>query len=261
MILYEPALLRSMADMIFGAVAYLPPATWTARLYTTSPFGAAGVEITGSGYAAQAIANTTLEWQATDGVASNINAINFGTAGGGGWASVGAVVLCDGTTPLVAAALPMPMTVLNGQSAIIPPAMLALRPGGVGAGAMSPELAQALALHLYGRTLWTPPIDWTVGLMRAGGSTEIYAAGYGARTVANTLTKFPAATFGGVKSMATALRWPASGGAASNWGQIDQVGFFADGSLSFVAPMNSVTVPAGGSYTFASGPIFSWETV
>ena len=251
-----PALLEDLADLIFGGQPYTPPGTWTMRLYTANPFTAGGTEITGAtGYSAFGATNIPSTWNIVDGTASNALAFTFGAATAS-WPAVDSVVACNGTTPLMCADLAAPLLVSNGQTPTIPTGYLTFRPAGPGAGVIAEPLASALAAHVCGAVLWTPPGNWEIGLAATG---EVSAVGYARRSVANSLTRFPAATAGGVKNMASAVRWPASGGAAAHWGDVSQVQFFDGvGDLCFIVTVNSRSVPAGGSFTLDAGPLLSW---
>lgn len=93
---------NKLVDWYHRGVAHTPPANHYIRLVTTTPnAAAAGTEVTFTGYAAQAIAQSTTAWAATNadgstanpssgtnGTTSNNAIVNFGTAGSAGSAAV-----------------------------------------------------------------------------------------------------------------------------------------------------------------------------
>lgn len=103
---------NKIVDWFHRGVSYTPPATTYVRLVTTTPTAAAaGTEVAFTGYAAQAIAQSTTAWAATNadasttnpssgtgGTTSNNAIVNFGTAGSAGSAAVTHWELWDAAT-------------------------------------------------------------------------------------------------------------------------------------------------------------------
>lgn len=87
---------NKVVDWFHRGQSYTPPATMYVRLCSTTPTAAAtGTELTGTGYAPEAISSSTTAWAATNadgstanpstgtnGTTSNNGVIDFGTAGG-----------------------------------------------------------------------------------------------------------------------------------------------------------------------------------
>lgn len=86
---------NKIVDWFHRGVAYTPPATVYVALCSTAPTpSAAGTELSGTGYARQAVASSTAAWAATNGAGTTTNpssgttgttsnnaAIDFGNAG------------------------------------------------------------------------------------------------------------------------------------------------------------------------------------
>jgi len=102
---------NKLIDLIHRAIAWTPPTTHYIALVTTTPTAAAaGTEVTGTGYARQAIAlsattmaatnadaSTTSPSSGTTGKTSNNAIVNFGTAGAA-WGTVTYYEIWDAST-------------------------------------------------------------------------------------------------------------------------------------------------------------------
>lgn len=102
---------NKLVDWMHRGVSFTPPATMYVRLCSTAPSAAAaGTELSGTGYAAEAIASSTTAWAATNadgstanpstgtnGTTSNNAIIDFGTAGSA-WGTASHWELWDAAT-------------------------------------------------------------------------------------------------------------------------------------------------------------------
>lgn len=102
---------NKVVDWLHRGQAFTPPTTMYVRLCSTAPSAAAaGTELTGTGYAAEAIASTSAAWAATNadgsttvpssgtnGTTSNNGVIDFGTAGSS-WGTASHWELWDAAT-------------------------------------------------------------------------------------------------------------------------------------------------------------------
>lgn len=88
-------------DWIHGGTAFTQPATTYFALMSTLPTAAnsGGVELSGTGYARVAFTNSSGNWPAASAqTKSNAAAINWGTAGAGGWGTAVGVAEYDASS-------------------------------------------------------------------------------------------------------------------------------------------------------------------
>ncbi|MBS1797464.1 MAG: hypothetical protein JSS81_26815 [Acidobacteria bacterium] len=106
----------------------------------------------------------------------------------------------------------------------------------------------------FGRSDFTPPATWYVGLLDAS-DTELSGGGYARVAVANNTTNFPAAS-AKQKSIAAAVTFPT---AAGDWDEAAKVGFWTastGGTLKFKTLLDApVTVLDGIEFSFLAGDL------
>jgi hypothetical protein len=114
---------KELLDHVWGASAYVAPATLYLALFTTAPTDAGGgVEVTGGSYARAASTNNLTEWPAATGALAtkqNANDITFATATAS-WGTVVAFGFFDTITAgnlLAWADLDTNKTIDNGDTA------------------------------------------------------------------------------------------------------------------------------------------------
>jgi hypothetical protein len=113
---------KKMADHLFGAVTFTPPATLYFALYTATPSDAGGgTQVSGTGYARVAVTNNATNFpgcHATTGVTLNGTAVTFPTAGGS-WGTVTHWGIFDaesGGNLLAWGALTTPRAIVTGDT-------------------------------------------------------------------------------------------------------------------------------------------------
>jgi hypothetical protein len=92
---YSDWLEQQILNYAFRGVAWTPPATWYAALFTVAPTDSGGgTEVTGGSYARVAITSNTSNWNAptTNGLIDNTSPVSFPTATAN-WGDVVAVAL------------------------------------------------------------------------------------------------------------------------------------------------------------------------
>lgn len=85
-------------DHIFSLAAYTPVDPIYVALYTADPTesgSAESNEVSGTGYARVEVDAGSEEWGRSGSVVSNLNAIDFGTVGSGGWGTLTHFALVD----------------------------------------------------------------------------------------------------------------------------------------------------------------------
>jgi hypothetical protein len=104
---------NALLNLTLRGTAYSAPTGHKVALYSNSPgVGDTGTELTGNGYAQQAITFGA----ATDGVGSNSNAQTFGPATGSNWTACTHVAIKDGSGNLLIFGDVTDFTLLVGQS-------------------------------------------------------------------------------------------------------------------------------------------------
>lgn len=98
-------ILDVVLDQIFGnsGTPPVPPGTWYLALLTTlpAPDGTGGVEAAYTDYARLSVTNDATEWpNASAGVKTNANLLDFGVAGSGPTVIVGVAFLDSPTDPI-----------------------------------------------------------------------------------------------------------------------------------------------------------------
>lgn len=137
---------NKIVDWFHRGVAFTPPATVYIRLVSSTPTPSTpGTELSGTGYAPEAIAHSTTNWAATNadgstagtssgtnGTTSNNITIDFGTAGGS-WGTASHWEMWDAETAgnrllygviTDSAGTPTPRTISNGDPVSFPPGSL-----------------------------------------------------------------------------------------------------------------------------------------
>lgn len=238
-------------DLLFGgaALTLLPATDWTVRIYLGHPFNG-GSELTGTGYAPVTYPLTA--WlPASEGKLNNAELRFPATGGAGGnWPAtpvspetISYLVLCDGAVPLVALLGyrfgGVPHLVISGDWVEIDPGALRVawtvfpdtQPL-----AMSAAIRHALLDYLVSGVAWTPPANWEAALWRGSpyaGGQEVSDPDYARITTANDATFWQEAS-AGISNLA-ALRWPASGTPAREWGLVTHLCFCLPGGSASVA--------------------------
>lgn len=122
---------NKIIDWFFRGQTYTPPATIYVALFTAAPSDAGGgTEVSGGGYARQAVSSSLANWAGTqaalsttastgtNGTTSNNNPVSFGTTSGS-WGTVTHFGLFDalsGGNLLFWAALTTPQTIGSGAT-------------------------------------------------------------------------------------------------------------------------------------------------
>jgi len=124
-------LANTVLDLLLGGSAFSAPTTLYAALFTAMPSASGGgTEVSGTGYARAAVANTPANWPAAAaGAKSNGTAISFGTSGGS-WGVVVGMALYDAATGgnlLYFLTLTIPVTISANEAVQIPAGSFVVR--------------------------------------------------------------------------------------------------------------------------------------
>ncbi len=221
-------------------------------LFTTAPSDSGGgVEVSGTGYARVAKArNVTTNFDApASGATQNSNAIDFGTAGAGGWGNVKAVGVFDNSTGgnLL---LHQTLTVAKDVNANDPVSFATGDFDVALTGAFSGYLRDLILNWLFRGTAWPSwnadlKISLHTGAPGLTGASEVSGGSDARATVTRGTGAFTLVTTTGATENSSQITFPAPSGA--NWGVVTDAGIWdgAGTNFLFAATMDDRTVNDG----------------
>lgn len=260
-LIFSDAFGDRILDCFFGGATLSVPSDWELSLWNGNPF-TSGTEIsTAGGYGRQTVTNNGLtfdEANAGNGGFAVANQISIafpssGTASAD-WQSANYLAFSEvvADPPVMAMKLPETVTVLNGGNVVFPIGSLKLELASEsgGGGLIGETWALALLKRVLGGGAAGGPATWYAGLWLGNpftGGVEVTTTGtgYSRRSFTNNGAAWNTATVTGKRavSKATALRWPATGDAGADFGQVLYIGL-AEGSSS--APVLALPLPGSG---------------
>jgi len=251
---------NKILDHMLGVAAYTAPTSIYMALFNTNPTDAGtGTEVSGTNYARVSCKSAFSTTGASSGSISNSDgAINFPTAGSGGWTTANHWALFDAATGgnlLFYSPLDTPRTVASGQSASF--AVGACTINMAATDSLTTAGANLILNHVFGKAAWslvTPYIALHTANPGESGTGAEVANLYGyARK---------AATFGAASGGTSALSGnhtfnTANGG---SWGTITHAaiwssGTYGSGTCLLYWDITDVTINNGDTYSFANGSI------
>jgi len=194
-------------DLFFGAAAFAPPATFTAKRFTTCPNAAnvGGVVATYTGYADISITNNTTNFaSASGGEKHNLTGWQWPTNVGSTSEAQAGWGLYDGANLIVVGKYTNPITIAPGQAPYVAPGHFSLTLSNTlttpanGGEFPSNYLIAAWLDHIFGGTAYSPPANhflarYTVAPTAVSGSgTEAAYTAYARKSFANNLTSYAA---------------------------------------------------------------------
>ena len=253
---------------LFGGGTWaVTPIDRDADLYDGNPFDS-GAGLSGSAYAPFEYDTNDLLWTAATAINGGVAMVNsadfdYPTATAN-WATARYLAITAGGagTPDLALKLPEDRAVLLGETLTFPAGSLRLELSGGGL-VDGTYAAGILARILNGDTL-SIPASWYLSLwldnpFNGGSEVSTSGTGYSRISVANDGSHWESATVPGKRARrnVSALRWPASGGAAGAYGRVKYVGLSStsNGSPKFARPLpgNGRVVGAGSFFQIEAG--------
>lgn len=228
------------------------PASLYYALYTSAPADAGGgTECSGTGYARVALArNIPTNFDApTGGATQNAVAINFGTAGAGGWGTVVSVGVLDASSAgnLLAHGTISPNKLINAND----PVSFAIGDFDFAlTGALSSYFRDIILNWLFRNGTWP---TWNASLLLSlhtgapglTGANEVSGGAYARKSVTRSTGEWSAPGVSGVTDNVNQQTFPSPSGA--NWGLITDVGIWDGAGTNFLlaATMTDKTVNDG----------------